>query len=181
MDPNAKKHMKAAAGEAPEAGVVDPMDRLAIVESQLAEARSALAKRDAEIAKRDAELAKVAARLEAVEAREQERVAAARAAYLDEIQARATELGHPIAADDLAKVERRFEAGDDETARELGDAFVELAQARAGAASPGPRRAGLRPLQTQESDEDARARGLALYEEAEEKAGGRKRRVAWNR
>jgi Mg-chelatase subunit ChlI len=113
------------------AAAKDPMDRLAVLEHELAEANAQRATMGAAIAERDAQLTALQSTVEVFKQASADRRSAEVAAYTADLQTKATALQSPIPADDMEKIAELFGAGRDDTARVLGDAFLSRAEARA--------------------------------------------------
>lgn len=104
----------------------DPMDRLAVLEDSLAREQATNATLKADLSALRADLAK---REEAEKAQR----AAEQATYLLGIKKKAgKDYQSPIPPEDLDRVSAAFARGDDETAKILGDAFLERSRALGG-------------------------------------------------
>lgn len=109
-------------------------DRVVIAETKTAEALAECSALRAELEIRETRLAALEAIIDTQKEAEAARVAAEAAAYVAELQAVATDLQQPIAADDIAKVSALMDSGNAEAARDLGDAYLLLAKTKANAA-----------------------------------------------
>jgi maltooligosyltrehalose synthase len=120
--------------EAPEESLSDKVsaleDRIAVLEAQLEQAE-----KDTEEAEKagDALRSELETyRLAALQAKKSQRTE-----FLEVLAASSAALNQPISARDLALVESRFSAGDDEGARAIGEAFLARAQALSTASGSG--------------------------------------------
>ena len=120
--------------EAPDESLSDKVsaleDRIAVLEAQLeqAEKETEEAEKAGDALRSELETY----RLAALQAKESQRTE-----FLEVLAASSAALNQPISARDLALVESRFSAGDDEGARAIGEAFLARAQALSTAGGSG--------------------------------------------
>lgn len=87
---------------------------------------------EAKVATLTGDLAAARAKLAEFESRERARLDADDAAYLEHLRAESAKMQQPISPEKLAKVAAHQAAGRREVARELGDSFLEAAEAKGG-------------------------------------------------
>lgn len=104
------------------------------VEARIKGLETDLAKAQAVNAAREADVARLQALVNRHEAAAKARRTAECEGYVSELRAFGAKVGAPIAEAELAKVAAAFERGDDETARDLGEAFRARAEALGGEA-----------------------------------------------
>lgn len=106
-------------------------DRVVALEVQLEQAAERTSALEVAVAAKDATISALEAVVAAHKAAEEDRKAKASQDYLTGLQSKATnDHQSPIPAEDLAHVKALLDAGQDETARILGDAFLARSEAR---------------------------------------------------
>lgn len=94
--------------------------------------QEALSGQTTRLTEQSEQIAALQGTVDALQAAETARKTAASEAYTNKIAGQAAKAGKPIPEDKLKMVSDAFERGDDETAKQLGDAFLQLSLATGG-------------------------------------------------